>query len=386
MFLGAGASCNADYPSTPNLLNEIGKEMKRADIATRDDWKSFNAFRKNAKGTLKAILNSPNPELVLTVPDLLEATLSEAEEREWKQLKEVLESGKVNPKSIKRKNLKNAIRNKLSQGHRVKLAFQRIIDHFFSMRHAKDTDPSMKTKRDYLHRALTPLKNGDVVITTNWDTLAERVLMEARKWLPSDGYGFRVNLESESEWNTKSLPGNLQKPSMVKVLKLHGSLGWFSRHAGQDVYLRHANYLQYMILPGARAAFRDQNEPPSGSGPPENPLLIFPSYLKKFEHPVFQSIWDQAAIALNQADQVMFVGYSLPPADIAVRILINPLKRRRDHKGIKIRVVNPNEGSLERYKNFLGTGIEVIQKGAKEYFCQKTDFIILLFFPSVMVC
>jgi hypothetical protein len=78
-----------------------------------------------------------------------------------------------------------------------------------------------------------------------------------------------------------------------------------------------------MDLPGFEGLIYDKNELPLGSGPDENPLLIFPSYLKQLEGPILQSIWDQAARALTQAEEVTFVGYSLPLADVAVRALIN---------------------------------------------------------------
>lgn len=367
IFLGAGASMDAGYPGMSNLLDEVEKESRKADSATKDDWEHFDAFRKNASGILRAILNSPNPELVLTVPDLLEATLQEANQRNWEELKSAMERGDNDEASKINKRWSDPIRGELVNGRNTKLAFQRLVDHFFSMKHARDSDPAQSISRGYLHNAFSRLGNGDVVITTNWDTLAERVLMETEKWLPSDGYGFQVCFETGSEWKPQFLPKELRVPSSVKVLKLHGSVGWFRKNIGQEVYLRHANYLQYMVLLDGYL-IRDKNEPAPGGGPPENPMTIFPSYLKQIEGPIMQSIWDQAVHALNHAEELIIIGYSLPSADVAVRALINPVRQRFNQTAIKVTIVDPSNMVLQRWREFLGDGVRLVPKTAKEHF------------------
>jgi hypothetical protein len=46
------------------------------------------------------------------------------------------------------------------------------------------------------------------------------------------------------------------------------------------------------------------------------------SYCKHLDVPFFQSIWDDARAGLRQADRWLFVGYSLPEADIEIRHLL----------------------------------------------------------------
>jgi len=348
------------------LLNEVETESQKADLATREEWKRFDEFRKSASGILGNILSSPNPELVLTVPDLLEATLHEANQRNLKDLKNAWERGDNNEVSNIQRRWSDPIIEELLKGHRAKLAFQCIVDNFFSMKHAQDSEPAKSMSREYLRNAFRSLNDGDVVITTNWDTLAERALMETGKWLPSDGYGFQVCLETGSELEQQPLPEELRVPSSVKVLKLHGSVGWFRKNNVHEVYLRHANYLQDMILLG-KYVIRDKNELSPGVGRPENPMIIFPSYLKQIEGPIMQSIWDQVAHALNHAEELTIVGYSLPAPDVAVRTLINPIRRRLAERAIKITVVDVNDTILERWQDFLGNGIHLVSKKAKEH-------------------
>jgi hypothetical protein len=112
----------------------------------------------------------------------------------------------------------------------------------------------------------------------------------------------------------------------------------------------------------------DEREPPPGHGPDENPVVIFPSYIKQLFDPALQAIWGHAAKALDAAEKVTFVGYSLPSADVAVRALINPLRRKLlDHEA-EITVVNPDAKHLETWKDFLGNGVECVLRTAKEFY------------------
>jgi len=358
IFLGAGSSLDAGYPLTRNLLKVIEKESKNADLTTKDAWERFDKFRKNQTGFLKTILESSNPELVLTIPDLLVATLSEADQDAFRKLEEKSERGELSDSEITA-GLNFPFRKKLLDGRYAKWAFSKVANHFFRMKHAKNCQPNSKEGRKYLRKAFSSLKQGDTVITTNWDTLAERVLMEEGKWFPSDGYGFPIRLEIDS----KPL---LKESSFlsVKVLKLHGSVGWIKGEKG--TYLKSASYLQFMPFSKDGEKIRDTNAPSSESE--GDPILIFPSYLKQLENPILQLIWEQAATALNQAKEVTFVGYSLPSADVAVRTLINPLRQRLVKKAVKVKVVDPDPTVRERWKEFLGEGVRYIEREAKDYF------------------
>ena len=222
IFLGAGSSFDAGYPLTGNLLKVIEKESKNADLTTKDAWEHFDKFRKSQNGILKTILESSNPELVLTIPDLLVATLSEADQNAFRKLEEKLERGYKLSDSEIDAELNFPVRKKLLDGRYAKWAFSQVADHFFEMKHAEDAQPNSYKGREYLRKAFSSLKEGDTVITTNWDTLAERVLMEEGKWFPLDGYGFPIRLQKDSK-----LPLKESSFSSVKVLKLHGSVGWF---------------------------------------------------------------------------------------------------------------------------------------------------------------
>ncbi len=367
-FFGSGASVGAGYPPTQELLNKIKNKVQSADQRTKEAWDRFEKFRYSAKGQLKLVLESSNPELMLTVPDLLAATLKENDLDTWKKLKEARRSDDQRTIREINKWWRHPLRKQLVAGEQAKRDFQLLVDHFFSMKHADDDQPTAMKRRTYIRKAMTNLSEGDVVITTNWDTIVERTLMEQKKWLPGDGYGFTVGIESGPAWlPSQPLPDDLTKPSQVKVLKLHGSIGWFSCD-NNEIYFRDPNYLQY-LRPNEKV-IRGKKAP--NFGPHENFVLVGFSYLKSLEGRDIQSIWDQASEAIATANEVTIVGYSLPSADVAVRMLLNPLRRRIFEGLVKVKVVDTNKTTLKRWKTFLEDEdedkVETIQKEAEKFF------------------
>ncbi len=372
LFLGAGASVDAGYPPTASLLNDMAKCFENSVVVNdRTEWEKFDSFRRNADGVVGQILNSSNPELVLTLPDLVEETRQYADNQASLIMKQARHSGNEKGLSKFARWFSGKARTELSDITLIKPSFQRVAQSFFLRRHCDDTGEAERERRDYLHTALSNLDSGDVVITTNWDTLAERVLLELDKWTPSDGYGFPVTITLKPNVNSHESLATLNQPSKVKVLKLHGSAGWFRTEEGgasDDFYLCYARYLQYLGPEWCEHEIHDAKEPPPGHGPNLNPVILFPSYLKQLNDPVLRSIWEQAAEALNQAKEVTFVGYSLPSADVAVRVLINPLRQKLADKKTEAIVVNPDKNVLASWKDFLGDSVKCVPEKARKHY------------------
>ncbi len=228
-----------------------------------------------------------------------------------------------------------------------------------------------KKNYQYLYRGLDM---ADTVITTNWDLITEKVLYELMKWYPSDGYGFSCQLKNKyKDKNRKNIIKIYKEnKSSVKVLKLHGSIGWHLNDG--KFYLDKFNFLRYF---GLSKGIFDVNCPHIGR--PENPVMLYPSYLKQLNNLQLQQIWSQAAAALNKAKQVTFVGYSLPEADMGVRVLLNPLRVRLNMKKVEVNVVlgpkptnntdlNARNNLIERWRSFLGDKIKFHDKSAANYF------------------
>lgn len=62
------------------------------------------------------------------------------------------------------------------------------------------------------------------ILTFNYDSLVEMLLLKLGQWRPEDGYGVRVEAEIPSTLVPERLPWTLPSQSIRPVLHLHGSL------------------------------------------------------------------------------------------------------------------------------------------------------------------
>jgi hypothetical protein len=127
-------------------------------------------------------------------------------------------------------------------------------------------------------------------------------------------------------------------------------LGWYQ--SGPEIYLT-ADFLNDFLLdeeiPVCDLAARRQ-----GQGPDHDPVIAYPSFLKKLDIPVILDIWQQADAGLRQADEIEVWGYSLPESDSAMRGLLNPLRVRLQQRRVKIPVHLAGDGkALDRWRSFL---------------------------------
>ena len=182
----------------------------------------------------------------------------------------------------------------------------------------------------YRQLAQDVVEVGDVVVSLNYDVSLDRELRRAGKWEIRDGYGFDTGI-------------NAVPQSSVKLLKLHGSTNWidslfggvrggssFSAGFGFDsrgsrpvIMPQEFDFLEYQRI-------RDPQF--NGGGVDRAGSMILPSRNKRFhvatsinprerEH-FWASLWGQAAKALQEADEIAIIGYSLPEADTEARKLV----------------------------------------------------------------
>ena len=106
---------------------------------------------------------------------------------------------------------------------RMKLLW--AMESYFLHRNHLDKQSYACPKWEVLRRFGKLLESGDIVITFNYDSTIERVLLDQEKWAPGDGYGTDLVFQQNQYDKTRvDFP-----PSMVKVLHLHGAIGWYSK-------------------------------------------------------------------------------------------------------------------------------------------------------------
>lgn len=158
------------------------------------------------------------------------------------------------------------------------------------------------------------LSRADAIITTNWDCLAEGLLIESHSWTPTDGHGFRASVP---EWALRHRRPdgrlNLRLRSRIPVYKLHGSITWTeSDHFGST--------LRLVNLAALPLGSRDRLDV---LHPELRTHLIHFSYVKPIhDSPLLVHQWSRAADALRTASEVLVIGYSLPAGDQGILQLL----------------------------------------------------------------
>jgi len=191
-----------------------------------------------------------------------------------------------------------------------------------------------------LHKFVGNLKNGDVIITFNWDTLIERSLLAQSK---------KINFNARDE-------------EAISVLKLHGSLNWVDIPEGMA--LKHPESVRTL---GDKVVYTPDYKYYDIWDVLDSPPLIVPPGLSKrvMSNHIFKDIWNEAFQSLSSADSVTFIGYSIPRDDIQARSLLTLGWYSRTHDRtkdpIKYMLIDPNPEICGHYASIISTDFNYYQ-------------------------
>jgi hypothetical protein len=213
---------------------------------------------------------------------------------------------------------------------------------------------------------LKTLSKDDVIISLNYDLIVDNSLMRAEK---NPDYG----VASRQTVGRRNYPIN-DEHQKIKLYKLHGSLNWLYCPACQAMDITpHEKSVVYIF----------QNKSVSQCptcGVRYDPVMITPTFLKNYDNNYLQQVWISAENALENADELVFIGYSLPDADMVLRMMFSrALYRNRLRRGSspkyrypKITVVDKWDDSRgkspaqERYERVFGR-IRYLTTGFQDY-------------------
>ena len=197
-------------------------------------------------------------------------------------------------------------------------------------------------------------KNDSIaVISSNWDTLFEIFIRQAfnKKQVSDMAIDYcaythffhsgdipHINLKTAGKFN-------------IKLLKLHGSLNWlFCSSCGRlyvddkdNIGIQHKECLFCKTLSSAPNLMLE-------------PLIITPTFLKEFTNLHIKNIWQNAFVELQEASNIIFIGYSLPQADFEFKYILK--KGIRKSANIQAVLINKDKtnGTKKRYLSFFGKG------------------------------
>lgn len=364
LFLGAGASVGVgtEYYPLCNKIFEFLEGFKNQSSGNyTDDWNRFDQFRKDRSDEFGD----------LNVEEF------------YSKLESIISNNGL-------------IASECKKIQKIQLSLSRMIFDRFGLNNADYESLKKNNRLNYLEKMVL---DPNYIISLNWDNLCEYILADQKRWSPTDGYHIPVKLietrrHKDDNGILQFTEHNVVCPkSKVIILKLHGSMGWklkepnyldnnYNPDTHKDtLFLTDFDFLHR--IPNLRSRcnikdhkkIRDENAPDSGGEAYySNPCVIYPSYNKPYKKfPVLEPIWKKAKEVLEDATEVVFVGYSLPPADKPISELINVLSNRINSGKVKVRCIigQKNKTSIEaaeRYQQLLGKNIDIIYENAEFYF------------------
>ncbi len=191
-----------------------------------------------------------------------------------------------------------------------------------------------------LHKFVNNLNDGDAIITFNWDTLIERALLEQSK---------KMNFKARDN-------------EAISIFKLHGSLNWVD--IPEDLFLK---YPESVYPLSDRVAYTPDYRYYDVWDVLDSPPLIVPPGLSKrvVVNQIFKDIWNEAFQSINSADNVTFIGYSIPRDDIQARSLLSLGWYSRMHDAtrdkIKYILIDPDPEICGRYASIISNDFDYYQ-------------------------
>ena len=158
------------------------------------------------------------------------------------------------------------------------------------------------------------------VITLNWDTIVEATVQALRLWSLTNDPG---SLETSAVRSADLLAG-VPRTALAEVSvglpstsfhlwKLHGSIDWYWSEGDRygETVVRRPWELGPSVGDFTAIATK-------------SPFFAAPTATKGayYENQVIRYVWRRARQALEDADEIILLGYSLPPSDLAVRALL----------------------------------------------------------------
>jgi hypothetical protein len=266
-IIGAGFSAGLGYPLTSDLLQRLWQRLKDRD------------FKSRLTNVIEFHHHGFDPKRFSSFPNV-EQLLSQME---------------VNYQFF------DASRNHTGEFTKEKLQDiqQRLLLELADWFHALTQTIQMKRAQTSWLRKFKDRVEREcaAVISFNWDLVLDELLFGDN--LNANSYGFP----------------QIRDDAPV-LLKPHGSLNWFEDKAGK--FIKEAKrFAVHKDGDHTVYAFRDLTRgPDTKHSRTYRPLIIPPVFLKKFDDPIFTKLWQRATSELSNAKKVVFLGYSMPDADL----------------------------------------------------------------------
>ncbi|MYC65073.1 MAG: hypothetical protein F4X12_01925 [Acidobacteriia bacterium] len=314
--IGAGFSAGLGFPLTSDLLVRLWDRIDKR-------------LRKRLKRVIRFHHPEFDPKRFTTFPDV-EQLLSELQVNE-----QLFGASRQYGGKFTKVQLQNLQTDLLLQ---VATWFHEISKDVFS------GEPTVDWLEKFRRQVI---RQNASIVSFNWDLILDQLLFGDA--IDGASYGFKR--------------GESGGPSLLKP---HGSLNWFEEDVGRRLK-RDRRVRVFRKGSDAVFAFRRFRAPVLRQER-ITPLIVPPVYLKNFEKPVFRKLWRNCVALLSQAREVVFLGYSLPLADLHARFImrcgfrgpsdrrpIQTTERTNARGAANVVIVNPDWGAARRISAIVGS-------------------------------
>jgi len=133
----------------------------------------------------------------------------------------------------------------------------------------------------------------------------------------------------------------------IKLLKPHGSTNWLSCKNCGRLYTHYTNDITIRNMSNdVSSSFICPYCDSENNVGVLDPIIITPTFIKSLENIHLKSIWHNMLIEISEADELFFIGYSLPDADFEFKYLL----KKAVKKSTKIKVILHKSDDPKTYK------------------------------------
>jgi hypothetical protein len=223
--------------------------------------------------------------------------------------------------------------------------------------------PYTREEKRLLAKFIDPLKRHKrtevmTIITTNYDQVIEREF---------SAHMIRQQVDFGIPYRDIHTSKLIQQPAnpLFRFYKLHGSLNWTRCDlCGHYCINPYAAIADLAFLERAD----DINTCICSDTLRLKSVMVAPSLVRDIRDANLLQIWKGATEAIRTADKLVFIGYSLPAEDLAIKSIIMRGMNGRDKKSkLKVIVVQKGEQAKPNYMNIFGKHIHYYKDGLAEY-------------------
>lgn len=219
-------------------------------------------------------------------------------------------------------------------------------------------------ERKLLKKFMAPIvrekKKANIsIITTNYDLSIDP---EFEKVIADNRVDYGIAYRSMDDEGTI-----IRQPlnPLFRYYKLHGSLNWLKCELCGQYYIHHDGTIAHQAF---REELDDDNTCACNDHLKLKTVLVAPSLVRDIRDSNLLQIWKAAMEVIRTADRLIFIGYSLPGEDLAIKsVIMRGLNGRNKDKPLKIEVVQQGTAARQHYVNLFGKGIKYYAGGLSQY-------------------